>query len=118
MAKVSKTVVDKELRKQTFGFLFNTGNSENDAQTAYYFHKINDRQYGILLKDLNGTERYVRLAAIVAEERDDMTARELMESEIATYEQKQADKEEKAKKKESKIAKDKAARAEAKEVKE
>lgn len=110
MAKVSKTVVDKELRKQTFGFLFNTGNSENDAQTAYYFHKINDRQYGILLKDLNGTERYVRLAAIVAEERDDMTARELMQSEIDTYQQKQADKAEKAKSKAEKAEKDKAKR--------
>ena len=110
MAKVSKTTVDKELRKQTFGFLFNTGNSENDAQTAYYFHKINDRQYGILLKDLNGTERYVRLAAIVAEERDDMTARELMQSEIDTYQQKQADKAEKAKSKAEKAEKDKARR--------
>ena len=46
---------------------------------------------------------------------DDMTAEELMQSEIDAYNQKQADKAEKAKAKEKKIAKDKARReAEAK----
>ena len=44
-----------------------------------------------------------------------MTAEELMESEIEAFNQKQADKAEKAKKKEAKIARDKARReAEAK----
>jgi hypothetical protein len=46
----------------------------------------------------------------VAELRDDMTAEELMQSEIDAYNQKQADKAEKAKAKEKKIAKDKARR--------
>ena len=110
MAKISKTAVDKQLREKAFGMLFNSGNSEHDAQTAYYFPKINDRQYGIILTDLNGNERYVRIAAIVAEERDDMTARELMQSEIDTYKQKQADKAEKAKSKAEKAEKDKAKR--------
>ena len=115
MAKVTKTVVDKALRDKVFGFLFSTGNAEQDAQLAYMFHKINDRQYGILLTDLNGEQRYVRIGAIVAELREDMTAEELMQSEIDTYQQKQADKAEKAKAKAEKIAKDKAKReAEAK----
>ena len=119
MAKVTKTAVDKALREEVFGFLFSTGNSEQDAQLAYRFHKINDRQYGILLTDLNGEQRYIRLGAIVAELREDMTAEELMKSEIDAYQQKQADKAEKAKAKEAKIAKDKAKReAEAKKKEE
>ena len=115
MAKVTKTAVDAALRKEVFGYLFSTGNSDNDAQLASIFHKINDRQYGILLKDLNGDTRYIRLGAIVAELREDMTAEELMQSEIDAYNAKQESKAEKAKKKEEKIAKDKAKReAEAK----
>ena len=78
-------------------------------------HKINDRQWGVILTDLNGNQRYVRIGAIVAELREDMTAEELMESEIEAYNQKQADKIEKAKAKEKKIAKDKARREKEKE---
>jgi hypothetical protein len=119
MAKISKATTDKALREKAFGFLFSTGNSEQDAQLAYYFHKINDRQYGIILTDMNGVKRYVRIGAIVAELREDMTAEELMQSEIDAYNQKQADKAEKAIKKEAKIAKDKAKReAKANEVSE
>ena len=115
MAKITKNVVDKALRDEVFGLLFSTGNAEQDAQLQYYFHKVNDRQYGVLLTDLNGVQRYVRIGAIVAEEREDMTAEELMQSEIDAYTAKQDAKAEKAKKKEEKIAKDKARReAEAK----
>ena len=76
MAKISKSVVDGDLRIRAFEELgIENGN----------FVKINDRQYGVILTDLNGVERYVRIGAIVAEEREDMTARELMESEIKLY---------------------------------
>ena len=109
MAKITKTAVDKALRDKVFEMLFDW------EETSGSFVKINDRQYGILLVDANGEQRYVRIDAIVAELRDDMTAQELMQSEIDAYEQKQADKAEKAKAKEKKIAKDKARReAEAK----
>ena len=109
MAKISKTQNDKSLRDLVFSELFE-GNT-----TKYDFVSINDRQYGVTLIDLNGHQRYVRIGAIVAEERDDMTAEELMQSEINAYNQKQAEKAEKAKAKEKKIAKDKAKReAEAK----
>lgn len=104
MAKVTKAQVDKDLRNKVFSGLF--GEEDTDLE----FVKINDRQYGVLLTDLNGTQRYVRLGAIVAEEREDMTAEELMESEKAVYQQKQDDKAEKAKAKAEKIAKDKAKR--------
>ena len=115
MAKIAKTVADKNLRDRVFEFLFTSGNTERAGQIATEFQKINDRQYGIILTDLNGNQRYVRISAIVAEERDEMTAEELMQSEIDAYNQKQADKAEKAKAKEKKIAKDKARReAEAK----
>lgn len=105
MAKISKTVVDKALREQVFQCLF-----EDCNPADYGFDKINDRQYGVILKDLNGVQRYVRIGAIVAEEREDMTACELMQKEIDEYNTKQAEKAEKAKKKEEKIAKDKAKR--------
>ena len=106
MAKISKTTIDKALREQVFDLLFSTPNDDN----VDFFVKINDRQYGVLLTDLNGVQRYIRVGAIVAELRDDMTAEELMQSEIDAYNQKQADKAEKAKAKEKKIAKDKARR--------
>lgn len=117
MAKISKTQVDKDLRDRVFDMLINVSIDEAMERTDDNpFVKINDRQYGILMTDLNGEQRYIRIGAIVAELREDMTAEELMESEIEAYNQKQADKAEKAKAKEKKIAKDKARReAEAKE---
>lgn len=111
MAKVTKAIVDKDLRERVFDDIFDT--------TTLDYAKINDRQYGILITDLNGETRYVRIGAIVAELREDMTAEELMQSEIDAYNAKQDAKAEKAKKKEEKIAKDKAKReAKANEVSE
>ena len=107
MAKVSKTVVDAQLRSEVFNAL---------GMDVLPFVKINDRQYGIILKDANGHERYVRVGAIVAEEREDMSARELMESEIKAYEDKVANKEAKAEARAKKAEADKAKReAKAKE---
>ena len=107
MAKISKNVVDKQLREAVFEAIFT-----NEIQN---FVKVNDRQYGVLLTDLNGVRRYVRIGAIVAEEREDMTAEELMQSEIAAYEAKQADKEAKAQARAEKAKKDKERRAKEKE---
>ena len=105
MAKISKTVVDKALRDQVFQCLF-----EDCNPADYGFDKINDRQYGVILTDKNGVERYIRIGAIVAEEREDMTAQELMQKEIDEYNTKQAVKAEREKKRIEKIAKDKAKR--------
>ena len=117
MAKVPKNIVDKDLRDMVFGELM--GSKDGWSAEEAGFRKINDRQYGIILTDLNGNQRYVRIGAIVAELREDMTAEELMQSEIDAYSQKQADKAEKAKAKAEKIAKDKAKReADAKAKKE
>ena len=102
MAKVSKAIVDKDLRDRVFTMIAN-----GDVEL---FEKVNDRKNGIILTDMNGEERYVRLGAIVAELREDMTARELMQSEIDAYTAKQDAKAEKAQKKAEKIAKDKARR--------
>jgi topoisomerase IA-like protein len=102
-------MVDKDLRDRVFADIFNV-----DWDSSNYV-KINDRQYGVLLTDLNGEQRYVRIGAIVAELREDMTAEELMVAECEAYNAKQEAKAEKAKAKEAKIAKDKAKReAEAK----
>lgn len=103
MATISKSVVDSDLRARIFDNLFNDGE-------AVEYRKINDRQYGAILTDKNGVERYVRLGVIVAEEREDMTARELMASEIKAYDDKQAEKAAKTAKRAEKAAKDKAAR--------
>jgi len=102
MANISKTIVDKDLRERVFDDIFDT--------TDGNYAKINDRQYGCILTDLNGHQRYVRIGAIVAEERDDMTAEELMQSEIDAYNAKQEAKAEKAQKKAKKIASDTAKR--------
>ena len=119
MAKVTKAQVDKDLREKVFNELVIEGwdLEDNVPLIKEGFHKINDRQYGCLITDLNGVQRYVRIGAIVAEERDDMTAEELMQSEIDAYTAKQNDKAEKAKKKADKIAKDKAKREADKEKK-
>ena len=105
MAKVTKAIVDKELREKVFYDIFGM-----DTGFDYEYVKINDRQYGALITDAHGEQRYVRIGAIVAELREDMTAEELMQSEIDAYNAKQDAKAEKAKKKEEKIAKDKARR--------
>ena len=103
--KYTKTVVDADLRARVFDELDITNGN---------FVKVNDRQYGVILTDKNGVERYCRVGVIVAEEREDMTARKLMESEIKAYQDKQAEKAEKAEKRKAKAEADKA-RREAKE---
>lgn len=106
MAKISKAIVDKELRDRVFEQLFGTiplGDEDG-------WNKINDRQMGIVMVDANNNFRYVRVGVIVAEEREDMTAEELMKSEIDAYQTKLLEKEVKRLKKEQKIAKDKAKR--------
>ena len=109
MAKISKAIVDKDLRDRIFKDAIYADNDEVE------WHKINDRQYGCILTDVNGETRYIRLGAIVAELREDMTAEELMQSEIDAYNAKQEEKAEKAKAKAEKAAKDKAKREAKKE---
>ena len=107
--KYTKTVVDADLRARVFKEL----DVDNECGN---FYKINDRQYGIVLTDKNGHERYIRIGAIVAEEREDMTAYGLMQKEIDEYNAKQAEKAEKAAKRAEKAEADKARReAKAKE---
>jgi len=103
MPKLTKNVVDADLRARIFDDVLN-------GEYCIHYVKVNDRQYGCILTDKNGVERYCRVGVIVAEEREDMTARELMQSEIEAYEAKQAEKAEKAKAKAEKAAHDKAER--------
>ena len=122
MAKISKTVVDTTLRKDVFQFAFpdyfDTDDANASADKIIRFDKVNDRQFGVIMTDLNGVHRYVRIGAIVAEEREDMTAEELMQSEIDKYHESVAKKEKKKQKAAEKAAQDKARRAAAKEEKE
>ncbi len=108
--KISKAIVDSNIRIAIFNAL-NIASIEG-------FHKINDRQYGCIVEDVNGERRYVRVGVIVAEQREDVTADELMASEIADYEDKQAKKAERAAARAEKAAKDKAKREAAKKEKE
>ena len=119
MAKISKNIVDADLRARIFTDILDLTSVDGVEATAVWsdlgeYRKVNDRQWGCILTDANGVERYVRIGVIVAEEREGMTAKELMDAEIADYQTKQANKAEKAAKKAEKIAKDKAKR-EAKE---
>ena len=111
MAKFNRATVDQDLRDRVFTALFDDFDSD-------FLVRINDRQYGCILVDKNGVERYCRIGVIVAEEREDMTARELMAQEIAAHQAKVAAREEKARAKAEKIARDKARREEKKEDKE
>ena len=99
MATVSKAIIDTDLRAQTFAKL--------DLSD---FSKVNDQTYGIILTDQNGVERYVRLRAVVAEVKDDMTASQYMENEIVAYHEKVAAKEAKKKERMEKAKKDRAKR--------
>ena len=111
--KYTKTVVDADLRTRVFNWVFD---EEKEIEISNSIQKVNDRQYGVILTDKNGHERYARLGAIVAEEREDLTARELMQKEIDEYNAKQAEKAEKAAKRAEKAEADKARReAKAKE---
>ena len=106
--KNSNSIADAAIRTEVFSTL-NVANIEG-------FQKINDRQYGVIVTDINGNKRYARVGVIVAQEREDMTAEELMAAEVADYNGKQAKKAEAATKRAEKAAKDKAAReAKAKE---
>ena len=116
MAKISKSVVDADLRARIFDDMLLLKDENETFEFTYM--KVNDRQYGVILTDKNGVERYCRVGVIVAEEREDMTARELMQAEINAYNEKQASKAEKAKAKEAKIARDKKAREEKKKKEE
>ena len=88
MPKLTKNVVDADLRSTVFDDLLDRNSSYSDLE----YVKVNDRQYGVILVDKNGVERYCRVGVIVAEEREDMTARELMQSEIDAYNAKQTEK--------------------------
>lgn len=108
--KQSKAVVDSAVRSAVFSAL-NITNIEG-------FHKINDRQFGCIVEDINGDRRYVRIGAIVAELREDCSADELMASEIADYEGKQVKKAERAAARAEKAKRDAERRAKEKEKKE
>ena len=97
----TKNVVDADLRSTIFEDLIETADF-NEIE----YKKVNDRQYGCILTDKNGHQRYVRVGVIVAEEREDMTAEELMQSEIAKYQEAQAKKAELAEKRAKKAASD------------
>ena len=107
MAKISKAIVDENIRTA----IFNTIGIANIEG----FHRINARQYGCIVEDVNGERRYIRIGCIVAEQREDMTADELMASEIADYNAKQEAKAKRAAERAEKAAKDKAKREAAKE---
>lgn len=108
--KITKAVVDSNLRTRIFEDLIETYDN-----TVLPYQKINDRQYGVILTDLNGNERYCRIGVIVAEEREDISARELMENEIRDYVKKQEAKAQKEREKQEKIARDKEKREKEKE---
>ena len=112
MPKFTKIVVDADLRSRVFNWIFG---EEKEIEISNSIQKVNDRQYGILMTDKNGVQRYCRLGVIVAEEREDMPAHKLMEQEQAKYTEAQSKAATRAEEKAKKAAKDKAAREKKKE---
>ena len=110
MPKTSAPATHAALRNNVFAAL-NIANVEG-------FQKINNRQYGVLMTDANGVQRYIRVSAIVAEVRDDMTAAELMQEEIDKYHTALAKEEQVKAERAEKAARDKAARDRKKKAKE
>lgn len=110
MAKISKAIVDENIRTAIFNAI-GIANIEG-------FHRINARQYGCIVEDVNGERRYARVGVIVAEQREEMTADELMAAEIADYEAKQEAKVKRAAERAEKAAKDRAKREAAAKEKE
>ena len=108
--KISKAIIDSNIRTAIFNTL--------DIANIEGFQKINDRQYGCIVEDINGNRRYARVGVIVAEEREDCTADELMASEIDAYNTKQEEKARKAAERKAKAERDKAKREAAKKEKE
>lgn len=105
--KYTKTIIDSDLRARVFDWIFE---DEKEIEISNSIQKVNDRQYGCIITDKNGHERYCRIGVIVAEERDDVTARELMKNEIKAYQDKQAEKKAKAIARAKKAEADKARR--------
>ena len=110
MATISKAIVDTDLRTQLFDMM--------NMDQIEGLETVNEQTFGTILTDKNGVERYVRVKAIIAEIRDDMTAREYMQSEQEAYEKKQAEKKRKAEEKAEKAKRDKEKREAAKVKKE
>ena len=108
--KYTNAVVDANIRTEIFDAL--------EIAKIDGFQRINDRQWGVIITDLNGVDRYARVGVIVAELREGETAEERMNSEIADYNTKQAAKAERAAARAEKAAKDKAKREAAKKEKE
>lgn len=83
MPKVNVPAVRENLREQVYDLL---GLPQGD------FKKITGSKYGIILTDPNGEEQYVKLAVTVVTLKDGQNARDLMESEIEQYTEKQEEK--------------------------
>ena len=118
--KITKAFVDSDLRARIFTDIFDLSAVDGVEANAVWsgsiaYRKVNDRQWGCILTDVNGAERYCRIGVIVAEEREDMSASELMEKEINDYKEKQEAKAQKEKEKQEKIARDKEKREKEKE---
>ena len=109
--KISKAAIDSAIRSEIFSDLFRYAETEG---YAYAYQKINDRQFGVLITDANGEQRYARIGVIVAEIREDMTAQELMAQEINDYNTKQEAKAQRAMERKAKAERDKAKREEKK----
>lgn len=108
--KMSQTVVNADLRSRIFDMLH-----VDDVEGCA---KVSDSKYGIILTDMQGHERYVRVSLIVAKEDDGKTAQEMFDEEHNKYLESVKKAQERAKSSAEKAAKDKAKREAAKKKKE
>ena len=102
MPKLNAHIVDANVRARIFEAL-NVANIDG-------FSKINDRQWGTVIEDETGTQRYVRIGVIVAKASDDITAQEMMAAEHDEYLEQKKKAEEAVEARKKKAAEDKARR--------
>lgn len=76
MANITREQLEQNLRNRV---------KEMIKTGTFTGQEITNRQLGLIMTDLNGHDRYVRVQIVVTEERDTMTPQELMEAEIVKY---------------------------------
>lgn len=76
MANITREQNDQNLRDRVKDMIKNG---------QFNGHDVTNRQLGLIMTDLNGHDRYVRVQIVVTEERDNITPYELMQNEIDKY---------------------------------
>lgn len=110
MPTISKSIADASVRTAAFEALAMTDHDN--------FVRISNQSYGAVFTDTNGVERMVEIKAVVRKVDEEISAQEMLDTEVAEYAGKIAKAEAAAQEKREKAEKAKAKREAAKAKKE